>query len=704
MKKLACFLAVMGTLFLSACAIDSQGFYVQKGASAESAAEVTGQGIIREPGSAAELKDCKTFQEILDKRFMLGSGFAETKLGGSEVLLLSDGLFQNADGKGAAVNTEVYGYKNGTASCLGYVKSGGTATPLAVKDGFLYAAGHHYIGKITVKDGELITEEEAWQTFDKLGNAAYHYSSGSDGKSLNISPAEAEASFDRLYSEYMEGEVLEFEIVEMPSITPKAGDAEIIEAVVDNFLLMAQVPRPSHHEEKIGEFLMKWAREQGFDPVQDKTGNIMFDIPATEGMEDLPLCILQGHMDMVVAVADGKAFDPLRDPITVIRNEADNTLSADGTSLGGDDGIGCAMIMAAAQGKMDHGPLRALITVDEEDGMDGAFNLDASWLEGASFLINIDNEASDEVLVSTAAGDSIRSTADMQFRKPAGDLAVTVTLSGLRGGHSGVEIDKGRLNALIGLAGFLKELDREGIDCELASFEGGTASNAIPAKASCCIVLNAADRDALTHAADVYFGDLEAAYAGIEDGLAYSLKEEQSLPLTVSKVQKQNVIRYMTEIIDGVYTWSADKEGLVESSSNLGLFSLDQGGLTAVTYIRSSSGPLQQEILEAQKKLAAECGFDTEHVRMADPWPYDPDSRLLALTQEIYREQNGEDISVVAVHAGLECGTFKTLNPDLDMISIGPDLWDAHTIHETLYLDSVPKVWRLMEGLLARIG
>jgi len=409
-------------------------------------------------------------------------------------------------------------------------------------------------------------------------------------------------------------------------------------------------------------------------------------------------------MDMVVAVADGKAFDPLRDPITVIRNEADNTLSADGTSLGGDDGIGCAMIMAAAQGKMDHGPLRALITVDEEDGMDGAFNLDASWLEGASFLINIDNEASDEVLVSTAAGDSIRSTADMQFRKPAGDLAVTVTLSGLRGGHSGVEIDKGRLNALIGLAGFLKELDREGIDCELASFEGGTASNAIPAKASCCIVLNAADRDALTHAADVYFGDLEAAYAGIEDGLAYSLKEEQSLPLTVSQVQKQNVIRYMTEIIDGVYTWSADKEGLVESSSNLGLFSLDQGGLTAVTYIRSSSGPLQQEILEAQKKLAAECGFDTEHVRMADPWPYDPDSRLLALTQEIYREQNGEDISVVAVHAGLECGTFKTLNPDLDMISIGPDLWDAHTIHETLYLDSVPKVWRLMEGLLAGIG
>lgn len=348
--------------------------------------------------------------------------------------------------------------------------------------------------------------------------------------------------------------------------------------------------------------------------------------------------------------------------------------------------------------------MRALITVDEEDGMDGAFNLDASWLEGASFLINIDNEASDEVLVSTAAGDSIRSTADMQFRKPAGDLAVTVTLSGLRGGHSGVEIDKGRLNTLIGLAGFLKELDREGIDFELASFEGGTASNAIPAKASCCIVLDAANLDALTRAADAYFGDLKAAYSGIEDELAYTMKEEQSLPLTVSKVQKQNVIRYMTEIIDGVYTWSADKEGLVESSSNLGLFSLNQGGLTAVTYFRSSSGPLQQEILDAQKKLAAECGFETEHVRMADPWPYNPNSRLLALTQEIYKQQNGEDISVVAVHAGLECGTFKTLNPDLDMISIGPDLWDAHTIHETLYLDSVPRVWRLMEGLLAKLG
>lgn len=226
MKKLACFLAVMGTLLLSACAIDSQGFYVQKGAAAESAAGVIRQGIIQDHGSAAELKDCTTFQEILDKRFMLGSGYAETKLGGTEVLLLSDGLFQSADGKGAAVNTELYGYKDGAAAYLGYVRGGGTATPLAVKDGCLYAAGHHYISKITVKDGGLVTEEEAWQTFDKLGNAAYHYSSGG-GEPLNISPAEAEASFNRLYGEYMEGEVLEFEIVEMPSITPKAGDAEI---------------------------------------------------------------------------------------------------------------------------------------------------------------------------------------------------------------------------------------------------------------------------------------------------------------------------------------------------------------------------------------------------------------------------------------------------------------------------------------------
>lgn len=171
-----------------------------------------------------------------------------------------------------------------------------------------------------------------------------------------------------------------------------ASDAEIIDVVVDNFMLLAKVPRPSHHEEKISAFLMDWAKDQGFSPVQDASLNVMFDVPATKGMEDKPLGILQGHMDMVAVAEDGRQYDPINDPITVIRNDEEGTLTADGTSLGADDGSGVAIIMAAAQGKMAHGPLRVIITADEEDGMDGAFGLDASWFEGVKYLINIDNE------------------------------------------------------------------------------------------------------------------------------------------------------------------------------------------------------------------------------------------------------------------------------------------------------------------------
>ena len=198
--------------------------------------------------------------------------------------------------------------------------------------------------------------------------------------------------------------------------------------------------------------------------------------------------------------------------------------------------------------------------------------------------------------------------------------------------------------------------------------------------------------------------ELKEAYAGIEDGMSLRVTEEDSVPQVLSEEDRESLVRFMTELIDGVNTWSADMDGLVESSSNLGIFTLDENGISGSSYIRSSVGEKEQEILDAQAALASSCGYETETVKMADPWPYDPDSRLLAMTKEIYLAQNGEEINVSAVHAGLECGTFKLLNPDLDMISIGPDISDAHTIRETLYLDSVPKVWNLLAELLIQIG
>ena len=480
-------------------------------------------------------------------------------------------------------------------------------------------------------------------------------------------------------------------------------DQEIIDTIVDCFMPLTKIPRPSHHEEKISAYLYDWAKNAGFNPVKDSVNNIMFDVPATKGLEDKPLVILQGHMDMVVAVEDDKTFDPLNDTITAIRNDEKGTLTADGTSLGADDGAGVATILSVAEGKMEHGPLRMLITVDEEDGMGGAFNMSKDWLDGATYLINIDNEESDDVLVSTAAGDEIIATKKIDFSNTICDKALSITISNLKGGHSGVEIDKGRLNGIIGLATLLKQLDDEGIAYELASFEGGTAANAIPAEVNTIIVVNADDVDKINSKVTEYNKSLNDKYKGIEENINIDISVVDELPKVVSKEEKDNLIKFITEVINGVYTMSNDMEGLVESSSNLGIVELNKDGIYIYINNRSSSPEKEIEINDSQISLAKDCGYEIETTKTAEPWKFDPNSKLLKICKEVYKEENGEDIKVVAVHAGLECGCFKKMKPDLDMISLGPDLTDVHSINETLYLNSIPKVWRLIEGILKSV-
>ena len=474
----------------------------------------------------------------------------------------------------------------------------------------------------------------------------------------------------------------------------KMSDKEIIDTTVENFMLLTKVPRPSHHEEKISNYLVEWAKSKGLDSKQDSVYNVMIEVPATKGMEDKPLGILQGHMDMVVAVADGKTFDKLNDPITVIRNDKEGTLRADGTSLGGDDGIGVAIIMSVAEGKIEHGPLRMIITVDEEDGMTGALNISPSWFSGASYLINIDNEWSTQVLVSTAAGDSVAINKNITYKKANNSKALSIEISNLKGGHSGVEIDKGRLNGIISLANLLKQFD----NYELAKFEGGTASNAIPTKASATIVVN--DIDNIKEKVNNYCDEISKKYAGIEEDIKCTVTELNEIPDVVSSEERDNLIKYITLVVDGVYTMSKDMEKLVESSSNLCIVKLNKEGLSIAGLIRSSSPEKEVELVNKEIELAKTCNYDAVSKKSSDAWPYDPNSKLLQLAKKVYKEQNKEEIEVAAVHAGLECGTFKKMKPDLDMISIGPDLTDGHTIKETIYINSIPKVWHLLEGIL----
>ena len=426
--------------------------------------------------------------------------------------------------------------------------------------------------------------------------------------------------------------------------------------VIENFVALSQVPRPNGHEEKISAFFKQWAEEQGLNPVQDEVLNVVFDVPATKGYEDWPMVGLQAHMDMV-CVGDSPDYDPENDPITVVVDYDTITMTADGTSLGGDDGIGCAIIMSMVQGLAPHGPLRVILTVDEEGFMKGIANLDPAVVADLKYLVNVDSETSDAVTVSTAGGYEIDIDCDnVDVKAPDGDLAVTVTVSGLAGGHSGV--------------------------------------------ADALLVIRSEDFEKLSSAV----ADQEAAWkqrAAADPGLTITSAKADGMPEKVIAPEfAVRVQQLLDGLVNGIYSMSDEIEGLVESSSNMGVFSLSPKGLTSYSYARSSSGEKQEEILAIAKKVIAECGLTAKYVWGGDPWPYKPDSVLIPLTQEVYREQNGSEIKVEAVHATLECGTFAKMNPDLDMVSIGPDLINVHSTSEMLYLLTIPKTFNLLAGIL----
>ena len=480
-------------------------------------------------------------------------------------------------------------------------------------------------------------------------------------------------------------------------------DEEIFNAFYDNFLKLTQVPRPSHHEEKISKFLYDWAEDKGYDAHQDDAMNVIFDVPATSGKEDVPLVALQAHMDMVTVAKDGVKFDPLNDPIKAIRDDAAGTVTADGTTLGADDGAGVATIMTFLESGKEHGPLRVIYTTNEEDGMTGTFNLDPKWVQEPKYLINIDAVDSGSAIVSTASGTLVKGSKDVTTADPTGDTALEITIGGLKGGHSGVDIDKNRCNAIIAVGAFLKELSDQNIAYEIASFEGGSAPNAIPEDASCVIVVDAGAKDAVTQAAASYLSKLQEDYKGSEDGITFTAEDTDMPDSVIASEDANAAVTLVKGIINGVYTMSADKADLVESSSNLGLFSLTADGNTFTAYERSSVAAKETEIVDAETSLAEENSFTVEKEKAADPWPYNPNNKLALFASETYEEINGEEFELIALHAGLECGTYAAENPDLLMISIGADIANEHTPKETLQIASIPKTYKLLAGILTKV-
>ncbi len=482
----------------------------------------------------------------------------------------------------------------------------------------------------------------------------------------------------------------------------READARIIEDFLDEFRLLAAIPRPTKHEKAVSDFLKQWAEDRGCSVRQNEVNDLIFDVPATPGYEALPLTALQAHMDMVCIGAEGRDYDPENDPIELIVDTEAGTLTADGTSLGADDGAGVAMIMSIVDGNMAHGPLRVILTVDEEIDMTGAMAITAEDLDGVKYLVNIDSEESDAVVVSTAADAVIVAEGTPRMAPASGDTALRLRLSGLKGGHSGVTIGEGKCNAIVAMGQTLAQLKARA-PFELASFTGGRADNAIPESAEAVIVVDSADRAAVKDFVAEQEARLREAYRGVDDDIALSVGEADAAASVFEAEQEKAILDYVTRSMNGVNTMSADIEGLVESSSNMGIIAADAEAIAIRQMPRSSVGDRLAEIEAYQKRLGGECGLTVTIVPGSRPWPVKADSRIVPLIREIYRSLTGEEIRVQAIHAALECGAFSELSPALDMASIGPDLVDVHSPDETLYLASVAKNWRLLERLLVSL-
>ena len=476
---------------------------------------------------------------------------------------------------------------------------------------------------------------------------------------------------------------------------------EDIRSTLDIFAALCRIPHASGHEQEIASYLLDWARSRGLSACADAAWNVVVDCPATPGLAEKPLVILQAHTDMVCVAAPGRDFDPLRDPIRLIEDGA--WLRAEGTSLGADDGIGVAMILHILQGGYEHGPLRAIFTSDEEFGMTGVKALDPACFRDARWLINLDAERVDEFTTGCAGALRLELERPLTRVAPCGTQAVKISVLGGRGGHSGQEIHRGRLNALVALSFILSIAREEGIAIELADYAGGTAMNAIPGEACALIVTPSASRHALALCVSRAAALLTEAYGSAEPDIRVEL-EDAPLPETVlSEADCAALLALILQLPDGVSAMADGTPGLVRSSSNLGRVSLADDAARVMVMPRSMERFSLQRYRLADTSLAGSLGFSVKLERINPPWPCSAHSALAGVMRELFRELCGREPLIHACHVGLECGEFHEKAPELEIIAVGPDIFDIHSHHEALRIESVGTSLDLVTGVLRRV-
>jgi dipeptidase D len=448
---------------------------------------------------------------------------------------------------------------------------------------------------------------------------------------------------------------------------------------------------------------MRKAQELGLEGKQDRFMNVVVRKPASTGFENRPTVCLQGHLDMVCEKNKEKVHDFEKDPLEIVRDG--NVLRANGTTLGADNGVAVATNLAIMEDKsLEHGPLEFLFTVDEETGLTGASNLKPGFVQGKT-LLNLDSEEEGALYVGCSGGrNTIGAWSTKLENAPGKTKAVKVHVKGLKGGHSGLEIDKGRGNSLKIINRVLLALSDVG--ARLAHIEGGNKSNAIPREAEAILFVPAAKMRQAKKIVAQCNSTLKAELATVEPDLSVTLEEVKDAKRgkVLKKQEQEMLMKTISALPHGVIKMSADIPGLVETSTNVAIIRMEKNKIVLTTSQRSSVASEILEILHTVRSVFELGGAKAQHTEGYPGWKPNLESPILKLAKSTYQSLYGKEPAVKAIHAGLECGIIGEKYPGIDMVSFGPTLEGVHSPDEKIYIDTVEKFWKFLLAILKNVN
>ncbi len=473
------------------------------------------------------------------------------------------------------------------------------------------------------------------------------------------------------------------------------------ERVWKYFAEISRIPRGSKNEGAMIEYVMGTAKRLGLETRRDEYGNVVVKKPASAGKGRVPQVALQGHLDMVCEKNKDKVHDFTKDPIELVRQG--NVLSANGTTLGADNGIAVATNLAIMEDRsLEHGPLEFLFTVDEETGLTGANNLRGDFLESRT-LLNLDSEEEGSLYVGCSGGRNTIGRWKLETEAaPAQTVLCHLMVKGLKGGHSGLEIDKGRGNSLKIINRVLLALAELGV--RLATLQGGNKSNAIPREAEAVLAVPKKRLAEAREAVQKFETTVKAELGSVDPGLQITFEEVKGTQKVLKKGLQKKVLHTLAALPHGVLKMSADLPGLVETSTNVAVLTMDKKMIILTTSQRSSVASEIDEICQAVGIVFGMGGAAAEWTDGYPGWKPNMQSPILKVARQTYQQLYGKEPAIKAIHAGLECGIIGEKCPGIDMVSFGPTLEGVHSPDEKIYIDTVERFWNFLTAILKNVS